>query len=121
MSEIETIEEPTPYRISYKGDIKDYIGKANVQIVAHLEYIIDEATSDLAGGTYDNNAKTITWTETFAGIDTYKDGKDYSINIVKDINVVYADLSVSDRMMETSVNGTITLTEQNVTVVMKLL
>ena len=116
MSEIETIEEPTPYRISYKGDIKDYIGKANVQIVAHLEYIIDEATSDLAGGTYDNNAKTITWTETFAGIDTYKDGNDYSINIVKDINIVYADLSVSDRMMETSVNGTITLTEQNVTV-----
>ena len=116
VGEIESIDDPTPYRVAYKGDITNYRGNAKVDITLNVEYIIDEAASSLSGGTYDSQNKTITWTENFAEIDTYKDQKDYSINVIKDIKIVYADISATDKKMETSVNGKITLLPQNTSV-----
>ncbi len=61
------------YTIRYKATIKDYIGKAVIEIVDTLPYAIDttKAEVDLDGGEYNAENNTITWLETIEGIDTY--------------------------------------------------
>ena len=48
------------YNIKYNTIIKDYIGKATIEIVDTLPEYIDITKSDLAGGRYDEATKTIT-------------------------------------------------------------
>ena len=61
------------YTVTYRANIVDYIGNAEVTIVDTLPYAIDEAKSDLAGGVYDANARTITWKETVENINSFAD------------------------------------------------
>ena len=49
------------YNIKYNVRIKDYIGKATVEIVDTLPAAIDITKSELAGGRYDEATKTISW------------------------------------------------------------
>jgi hypothetical protein len=87
--EIITKEEgKVKYTIKYTVNVEDYIGKVKATIVDKLPMTIDEAKSDLKGGTYDAQAKTITWEEELTGIDTYANGN-YSKTITKEITVVY--------------------------------
>ena len=59
------------YTVTYTSEVIDYIGTAEVTIVDTLPYEIDEAKSDLAGGTYDSASKTITWKENVSDINSY--------------------------------------------------
>ena len=108
------------YTIKYKTSIKDYIGKAVIEIVDTLPYAIDTTKSevDLAGGEYDAENNTITWLETIEGIDTYAnqsgetgttggtyENGTYTIEIVKEIKVVYVDQDVTKDIVN-EVTGT---------------
>lgn len=88
------------YNIKYNINIKDYIGKAKVEIVDTLPYNVDEEKSDFAGGIYDKEAKTITWTETLEEIDTYAKGT-YETVITKQIKVVYKNQDLTQNIVNT--------------------
>ena len=88
------------YNIKYNISIKDYIGKAAVEIVDTLPYDIDEEKSDFAGGIYDKETNTITWTETLEEIDTYAKGT-YGEVITKQIKVVYKNQDVTKNIVNT--------------------
>ncbi len=94
-----------PYKVKYTVHIKDYIGKALVEIVDTLPAKIDKEKSNLAEGTYDEENNTITWTEEISGIDTfanlegdyeggfYQNGT-YTKEIVKELELVYKEQDV---------------------------
>ena len=58
---ISSINSPFEYEINYNVTINDYIGEATTTIVDALPYEIDETNSNLNGGVYDKENKTITW------------------------------------------------------------
>ena len=77
---IESLDQEITYNISYTARITDYSGRAAVKLVDKLPYAIDEAKSDLAGGTYDAQAQTITWEETVENIQLTEE-KEVTINL----------------------------------------
>ena len=87
---IESLDQEITYNINYTAKITDYSGKATVKLIDTLPYAIDEARSDLAGGTYDAQAQTITWEEAVEGIQLTEE-KEVTIN--KTIKVVYTGIS----------------------------
>lgn len=91
------------YQITYTTKITDYKGTATVKIVDHLPYAIDEKSSNLNGGIYDKDTKTITWTEKIEGINTFQNGT-YSVNVTKNILVKYTNMS-SDKEVVNTVKG----------------
>ena len=101
-------DQEIPYTITYTANVKDYIGDAEVVIVDTLPYAIDEGKSDLNGGTYNSGNHTITWTENITGINSFTNTNN-SINITKNISIVYADLDVTQANVTNEVTGTINL------------
>ena len=93
------------YQIVYTTKINDYKGTATLTIVDYLPYAIDEASSDLDGGTYNATNKTITWTETITGINTFQNGE-RSVNVTKNIVVKYNNMA-SDKEVVNKVTGQI--------------
>jgi uncharacterized repeat protein (TIGR01451 family) len=87
---IESLDQEITYNINYTAKITDYSGRAIVKLVDKLPYAIDEASSDLAGGTYDAQAQTITWEEPVENIQITEE-KEITVN--KTIKVVYKDVS----------------------------
>ena len=87
---IESLDQEITYNINYTAKITDYSGRAIVKLVDKLPYAIDEARSDLAGGTYDTQAQTITWEEPVENIQITEE-KEITVN--KTIKVVYKDVS----------------------------
>ena len=59
-------DQAVPYSITYTASVDTYIGDGEVTIVDTLPYQIDEEKSNLDGGSYDANSKTITWKEDIA-------------------------------------------------------
>ena len=110
-SETEKVTEENQaidYTINYQTTIDTYIGKATVTIVDELPYEIDEARSNIAGGAYDSEEKTITWIEEISNIDTFiNDAKEISIE--KEISLVYKDIDVTQANIENRVTGTVRL------------
>ena len=103
---IEKLTDEITYNISYKVTLVDYIGDAEVTIVDTLAYPIDEAKSDLEGGTYNPTSKTITWVETIRDIDTYENqNNDIAIN--KTIKVVYTGINQGTTNIKNTVTGNI--------------
>ena len=98
------------YTISYSSTVTDYKGDATLTIVDKLPYEIDEAKSDLNGGTYDANAKTITWTERITGIDTYANGAK-NIEESKTIKVVYVGMDVTSGTFKNTAQGSLKFDE----------
>ena len=96
------------YTVTYRAEVTDYIGNAEVTIVDTLPYEIDEAKSDLAGGTYDSASKTITWKENVSNIDSYNGNG--TVNVTKNFKVVYVgiDIMTTDRVVN-NVRGNIKL------------
>ena len=110
-SNVEKVTEPTQeinYTINYQTTIDKYIGEATVTITDKLPYEIDEAKSNIAGGTYNAVEKTITWEETIEDIDTFTNGAK-NINITKEITLVYKDLDVTEEKVTNEVTGTVNL------------
>ena len=96
------------YTVTYTANVTDYIGNAEVTIVDTLPYEIDEAKSDLAGGTYDSASKTITWKDNVSNIDSYNGNG--TVNVTKTFKVVYVgiDIMTTDRVVN-NVKGNIKL------------
>ena len=84
---IEAEDEEINYSIKYTATINKYIGSATVTITDKLPYEIDISKSDLNGGTYNKEAKTISWTQTIEDINTFASGKEKQILIDKEIKV----------------------------------
>lgn len=99
------------YQIVYNAKIVDYKGTATIKVVDKLPYAIDVQSSQLAGGKYDAATKTITWTETIEGINTFQNGA-YNVNFTKDIVVKYKDIA-SDKPVVNKVEGSIKTDTKN--------
>ena len=108
--EITSKTDAVNYTITYNVSINDYIGDGTIKIVDTLPYKIDVTASDLDGGTYNENNKTITWTEEWKNINSYHEAQSSNHQtITKNIKVVYSDLNPKDRVMTNTTKGTITL------------
>ena len=85
---ISSINSSFEYEINYNVTINDYIGEATTTIVDTLPYEIDETKSNLNGGIYDKENKTITWI-----IKTNIDENNNTIEFNKTIEVIYIDIN----------------------------
>ena len=94
------------YTVNYEAKITDYIGDVTITITDKLPYEIDESASNLAGGTYNNSTRTITWTETRSNYNSYTAEK---ITITKDIRVKFKNIDKSAKTMVNEVSGKIVL------------
>ena len=88
------------YNIDYKVVIKDYIGKATIEIKDTLPAEIDVSKSNLSGGSYDALNNTITWLETIDNIDTYINGV-YENTFTKQIEISYINQDVISDLLNT--------------------
>ena len=93
--EITSVDQEIPYKITYSGIIKEYLGDAKVKIVDELPFKLDLSKSDIAEGNYDDENKTITWITNIDNIDTEKNGNQ-NINVEKNITLVYKNLKVTE-------------------------
>ena len=85
---ISSINSSFEYEINYNVTINNYIGEATTTIVDTLPYEIDETKSNLNGGIYDKENKTITWI-----IKTNIDENNNTIEFNKTIEVIYIDIN----------------------------
>ena len=108
--EVTASAEPVNYEINFTSTIKEYIGDGKVIITDTLPYRIDLDKSNIDNGTYDDEAKTITWEEDLTDIDTFVNG-DYSIKITKNISVVFVDLDASGENFTNNVLGKVRIYE----------
>lgn len=99
------------YKLNYKAVIKDYIGDAKVTYIDKLPYEIDEEKSDISGGKYNKETKTIVWEETNDKINMEKE-----ITFTKEIKVVYIGIEDTDRIMTNEIETTIKLDNKESTV-----
>jgi len=106
---IKSINEEIPYTITYKAKISDYKGEARVSIVDQLEYPIDVDKSNLDGGTYNSEDKTITWN---LDIDSYDSDTSEEIKITKNIKLVYEDIDYEITEVNNKVNSKIELSNK---------
>ena len=102
------------YNFVYNATVSDYIGNGVITIVDTLPYKINASESELAGGVYNENDKTITWTINWENIDTYNNRDSNTIS--KTIKVVYNDLDATNRAMINTVSGKIVLDNNQRTV-----
>ena len=108
-TEITSKDEQVEYTITYHATVENYVGTGTVTIVDTLPYAIDETKPyDLAGGTYNKEAKTITWVENLGDIDTFQ-GEAKEINIRKTIQLSYENINVEEGSLNNKVSGTIYL------------
>ena len=91
---INNINQKFVYNIKYTGSVKDYIGKAVLEIVDTLPYKIDIDKSDLAGGEYDEEHKTIKWKILVNNINSFDNNR--NVEIIKTFGVVYKDLPIEE-------------------------
>lgn len=96
------------YTINYQATVNPYLGKATVTMVDTLPYEIDQEKSNLADGVYNAEKKTITWEETVENINTVTEGSK-TIEITKQIHLVYRNLDVTKENVVNNVTGTIRL------------
>ena len=82
------------YNIKYSGNVRDYIGKGVLEIVDTLPYKIDIDKSDLAGGEYDEEHKTIKWKILINNINSFDNNG--NVEIIKTFGVVYKDLPIEE-------------------------
>ena len=102
------------YQIKYEASIVEYIGNGKVVITNTLPYEIDVDKSNLDGGTYNKNNKTITWIENYSNINSYEEeNKTQNITIKKDISLRYVGIVGRDRLMISNVKGDITLSNNS--------
>ncbi len=91
---VNNINQKFVYNIKYTGSVKDYIGKAVLEIVDTLPYKIDIDKSDLAGGEYDEEHKTIKWKILVNNINSFDNNG--NVEIIKTFGVVYKDLPIEE-------------------------
>ena len=95
---IDSIDSQFNYTIKYNVTINDYIGEATTTIVDTLPYEIDETKSNLNGGIYDKENKTITWI-----IKSNITENNRTVTFNEEISVVY--LNINDATVTNEVTG----------------
>ena len=108
IEKVTNVNQEIDYTVNYKTKIDAYIGEAEVTIVDYLPYEIDEEKSNIDGGTYNAEEKTITWTEKIGDIDTFVNGAK-EIEITKEITIVYKDIDVTQDTVSNRVTGKVKL------------
>ena len=100
-----------PYKISQNIKIENYIGTATITIIDILPAEIDITESDLQGGIYNEEDKTITWIIS-REVNTYKDLNSGIINFAKEITLKFKDLDPTASELTNKVKSTLK-TENN--------
>ena len=103
---IENLDDEITYNISYKVNLQDYMGQAQITIVDTLPYAIDTSKSSLDSGEYNAENNTITWVETISDIYSYEN-RNNEIEINKTITVVYLGLEQETTSIENRVTANI--------------
>ena len=91
---VNNVNQKFVYNIKYSGNVRDYIGKGVLEIVDTLPYKIDIDKSDLAGGEYDEEHKTIKWKILVNNINSFDNNG--NVEIIKTFGVVYKDLPIEE-------------------------
>ena len=109
--QIDNVNDTVSYTIEYTVKVDQYEGDAEVTLVDILPYKLDTLANgtSLDGGTYDEEAGTITWTERIEEIDTYTERETREITITKNITVKYADIDITQENIVNSVTGKVEL------------
>ena len=102
-------KDKVSYKIEYNSTFTDYIGDANITVVDNLPYKIDVSKSNLDGGVYDDENKTITWNIN-TSINSYDNS---SYNVTKNIELSYLDLDVTANVITNSVSGNTSITNKD--------
>ena len=110
--EINTKNEKIKYKINYKVDFTDYIDKATITLIDKLPYKIDITKSNIDGGIYNEEEKTITWKEE-VDINSYNAP---SKEITKNIEVLYLNIDTKQRMITNKIEGNIKGDNKDITV-----
>ena len=100
-----------PYKISQNIKIENYIGTATITIVDILPAEIDITESDLQGGIYNEEDKTITWINSHE-VNTYEDLNSGIINFAEEITLKFKDLDPTASELTNKVKSTLK-TENN--------
>ena len=98
--------EEIKYKIRYEVKIKDYKGRATIEIKAKLPKgtKIDEAKCEFLEGKYNKETNTIRWEKEIENIDTFANGE-YTQTIEKEIKIIYAeDYKLKDANLEVEGN-----------------
>ena len=103
---IENLDSEITYNISYKVNLQDYMGQAQIKMVDTLPYAIDTSKSSLDSGEYNRENNTITWVETIGDIYSYEN-RNNEIEINKTITVVYLGLEQETTSIENRVTAKI--------------
>ncbi len=109
---ITSSSDKVSYKIDYNALFTDYIGNYNITIVDTLPYKIDVTNSNLDGGIYDENNKTITWNIS-GNINSYQNDR-YSV--IKSIELKFISIDLNEDLMTNHVSGKIVTDDKNVTV-----
>ena len=91
---VNNVNQKFVYNIKYSGNVRDYIGKGVLEIVDTLPYKIDTDKSDLSGGEYDEEHKTIKWKILINNINSFDNNG--NVEIIKTFGVVYKDLPIEE-------------------------
>ena len=91
---VDNVNQKFVYNIKYSGNVRDYIGKGVLEIVDTLPYKIDTNKSDLSGGEYDEEHKTIKWKILINNINSFNNNG--NIEIIKTFGIVYKDLPIGE-------------------------
>ena len=113
-NEVTSADDIISYYIEYKAKVSDYIGDGVITIVDHLPYGIYETASDLDGGVYNEEDKTITWVIDWKGINTFENEDE--ITVEKNISVTYNGIKSTDRSINNNVSGKLELENNERTV-----
>ena len=103
---IENLDDEITYNISYRVNLQDYMGQAQITIVDTLPYVIDTSKSSLDSGEYNPENNTITWVETIDDIYSYEN-RNNEIEVNKTITVVYLGLVQETTTIENRVTANI--------------
>lgn len=97
------------YQINYSTVFTDYIGEATIKIVDTLPYKIDINNSNLDGGVYDDNTKTITW-QVNTNINSYENSE---YNVTKNIELKYKNINLLEDVIVNNVSGKTEIENKN--------
>ena len=108
-NKITSSNDRVSYIINYNTTFTDYIGDANIIIIDSLPYKIDVSSSNLDGGVYDDENKTITWNIN-TNINSYNNA---SYNVTKNIELSYIDITASEDVISNNIVGKTIIADKN--------
>ena len=102
-------KDKVSYQINYNTLFTDYIGEATIKIVDTLPYKIDVNESNLDGGVYDEDTKTITWNVN-TNINSYENSE---YNVTKNIELKYKNINLLEDVIVNNVSGKTEIENKN--------